>query len=104
MNSSPATLNKAKTTKSHEVAWQRWGMLYLRLALGVSFLSGIADRFGLYRGWNVGYGDFAGFMKYTAQVNSFMPTSTIPAVCATGQKSCHSRRAAQWLPQTNRSG
>ena len=40
MNSSPATLNKAKTTKSHEVAWQRWGMLYLRLALGVSFLSG----------------------------------------------------------------
>jgi putative oxidoreductase len=78
MNSSPATLNKAKTTKSHEVAWQRWGMLYLRLALGVSFLSGIADRFGLYRGRNVGYGDFAGFMKYTAQVNSFMPVSTIP--------------------------
>ena len=73
-----ATLDKAKTTKSHEVAWQRWGMLYLRLALGVSFLSGIADRFGLYRGRNVGYGDFAGFMKYTAQVNSFMPASTIP--------------------------
>jgi putative oxidoreductase len=77
MNSSPATLNEVKTTKSHGVAW-RCGMLYLRLALGVSFLSGIADRFGLYKGRNVGYGDFAGFMRYTAQVNSFMPRSTIP--------------------------
>ena len=78
MNSSPATLSKVKTTKSHEVAWQWCGMLYLRLALGVSFLSGIADRFGLYKGRNVGYGDFAGFIRYTAQVNSFMPASTIP--------------------------
>jgi putative oxidoreductase len=64
---------KCKTTESHEVAWQRWGMFYLRIALGVSFLSGIADRFGLYTGRNVGYGNFAGFMRYTAQVNSFMP-------------------------------
>jgi len=77
MNSSPATLN-SKVTKSHEVARQRWGMLYLRLAIGTSFLSGIADRFGLYTGRNVGYGNFAGFMRYTAQVNSFMPSSTIP--------------------------
>jgi uncharacterized membrane protein YphA (DoxX/SURF4 family) len=53
-------------------------MFYLRLALGVSFLSGIADRFGLYTGRNVGYGNFAGFMRYAAQVNSFMPASTIP--------------------------
>ena len=28
--------------------WERWGILYLRIALGVAFLSGIADRFGLY--------------------------------------------------------
>jgi uncharacterized membrane protein YphA (DoxX/SURF4 family) len=67
--------------------WERWGILYLRIALGVAFLSGIADRFGLYRGRNVGYGNFDGFMKYTAQVNSFMPASTIPflawaATCA----------------------
>jgi putative oxidoreductase len=66
---------------------ERWAILSLRLALGVAFLSGIADRFGLYRGRNVGYGNFAGFMKYTAQVNSFMPASTIPflawaATCA----------------------
>ena len=58
--------------------WERLGILYLRLALGASFLSGIADRFGLYRGRNVGYGDFAGFIHYTAKVNSFMPASAIP--------------------------
>ena len=64
--------------RATRVDWKRWGILYLRLALGVSFLSGIADRFGLYTGRNVGYGDFAGFVKYTAKVNSFMPDSTIP--------------------------
>jgi putative oxidoreductase len=58
--------------------WERWGMLYLRIALGASFLSGIADRFGLFTGRNVGYGNFAGFVAYTAKVNSFMPASTIP--------------------------
>jgi putative oxidoreductase len=58
--------------------WERLGILYLRLALGASFLSGIADRFGLYTGRNVGYGNFAGFVAYTAKVNSFMPASTIP--------------------------
>ncbi len=54
------------------------GILYARIALGAAFLSGIADRFGLYRGRNVGYGNFDGFMRYTAQVNSFMPAVTIP--------------------------
>ena len=56
----------------------RWAALCARIALGAAFLSGIADRFGLYRGRNVGYGDFAGFVRYTAKVNSFMPPSTIP--------------------------
>jgi uncharacterized membrane protein YphA (DoxX/SURF4 family) len=58
--------------------WLRWAALTARIALGASFLSGIADRFGLYRGRNVGYGNFAGFVRYTAKVNSFMPSSTIP--------------------------
>jgi len=58
--------------------WLRWAALCARIALGAAFLSGIADRFGLYRGRNVGYGNFAGFMRYTAKVNSFMPPSTIP--------------------------
>src|SRR5919108_6193441 len=58
--------------------WPRWAALCARLALGAAFLSGIADRFGLYRGRNVGYGNFAGLVRYTAKVNSFMPASTIP--------------------------
>ncbi len=32
---------------------------------------------GLY-GSNQGYGNFANFVRYTAQVNAFMPASTIP--------------------------
>jgi uncharacterized membrane protein YphA (DoxX/SURF4 family) len=57
--------------------WDRVGGLYARLALGAAFLSGIASRFGLY-GKNVGYGNFANFVRYTAEVNSFMPAFTIP--------------------------
>ena len=64
---------------SAEHAWRcRLAMLYLRLALGVGFLSGVADRFGLWSGRNVGYGDFRHFVLYTAKVNSFMPAFTIP--------------------------
>ena len=69
---------KSAATTLRNIDWQRVGILYARLALGASFLSGIADRFGLYSGRNVGYGNFDGFMQYTAKVNSFMPTSTIP--------------------------
>jgi uncharacterized membrane protein YphA (DoxX/SURF4 family) len=64
--------------KAGTVNWERLGILYARFALGAAFLSGIADRFGLYTGRNVGYGNFAGFVDYTAKVNSFMPAFTIP--------------------------
>jgi len=57
--------------------WERLGILYARIALGAAFLSGIASRFGLY-GKNTGYGNFANFVRYTGEVNSFMPASTIP--------------------------
>jgi putative oxidoreductase len=67
----------ARETK-HRGNGERWGILYARFALGAAFLSGIADRFGLYTGRNVGYGNFAGFVDYTAKVNSFLPASTIP--------------------------
>jgi putative oxidoreductase len=56
---------------------KRVGLFYARIALGASLLVEVADRFGLlgkYGGW----GNFANFTKYTAQVNSFMPASTIP--------------------------
>jgi putative oxidoreductase len=51
--------------------------LFARLALGAAFLSGIASRFGLW-GRGVGYGNFANFVRYTAEVNAFMPAATIP--------------------------
>jgi putative oxidoreductase len=68
--------------------WKRLGVRYARLALGAAFLSGIASRFGLY-GKNVGYGNFANFVEYTAEVNSFMPAFSIPflAWSATGAES-----------------
>jgi len=68
-----------------ETGAERWIARYARVALGAAFLSGIASRFGLW-GSDVGYGDFAHFVEYTAQVNSFMPASTIQflAWAATG--------------------
>ena len=57
--------------------------LFLRLALGVSFLSALADRFGL---WgtvgqpNVSWGSFARFVAYTGKLNWFLPESAIPAL------------------------
>jgi putative oxidoreductase len=69
---------KGLAQRMGRVDWERLAILYARLALGAAFLSGIADRFGLYSGRNVGYGNFAGFVLYTAKVNSFMPASTIP--------------------------
>lgn len=56
---------------------ERFAMLYARIALAAAFLSGIASRFGWY-GPNVGYGNFANFVAYTAQVNAFMPKAAIP--------------------------
>jgi uncharacterized membrane protein YphA (DoxX/SURF4 family) len=71
-------LERGAVMAERAVNWERWGILYARFTLGAAFVSGIADRFGLYTGRNVGYGNFAGFMDYTAKVNSFMPASTIP--------------------------
>ncbi len=55
----------------------RIAIVYARMALGAAFLSAVADRFGLWGKYG-GWGNFTAFTKYTAQVNSFMPASTIP--------------------------
>ena len=62
---------------TRDVRVERWALIYARIALEAGFLSGIASRFGLW-GKDVGYGDFAHFVQYTAEVNSFMPAFTIP--------------------------
>jgi putative oxidoreductase len=58
---------------------ERLAVAYARIALGTAFLSAVADRFGLWGKYG-GWGNFANFEKYTAQVNSFMPASTIPVL------------------------
>jgi uncharacterized membrane protein YphA (DoxX/SURF4 family) len=65
-----------------------FGSVALRLALGFSFLSAVADRFGLWGAYgepNVAWGDFARFVAYTGQLTWFVPKATIPimAVAAT---------------------
>jgi uncharacterized membrane protein YphA (DoxX/SURF4 family) len=56
--------------------------LFARFSLGASFLSAVADRFGLlgsYGAKNVSWGDFAHFVRYTGAVTSFFPSSfTMP--------------------------
>ena len=55
----------------------------LRLALGISFLSAVADRFGfwgVYGQPNVSWGNYARFVDYTAKLNWFLPAAMIPAL------------------------
>jgi uncharacterized membrane protein YphA (DoxX/SURF4 family) len=61
----------------------KFGSVFLRLALGISFLSAVADRFGLwgvYGQSNVSWGNYARFVDYTAKLNWFLPPAMIPAV------------------------
>ncbi len=65
----------------------------VRIVLGLAFLLSVADRFGLmgaYGSPGVSFGDYAHFVTYTRQVNSFLPESWAPALavsatlCETG--------------------
>jgi uncharacterized membrane protein YphA (DoxX/SURF4 family) len=54
-----------------------WVLVYARLALGAAFLSAVSSRFGL---WDrtLDLKHFPAFLQYTAEVNSFMPPTSIP--------------------------
>ena len=57
--------------------------VFLRLALGFSFLSAVADRFGLWGAFgepHVAWGTFARFVAYTEKLNWFLPRSVDPAL------------------------
>jgi len=75
MNQTPDASSGLAAGRLRALSWDRIAVLYARVALAAAFLSGIASRFGLYKD---GYGNFANFMRYTAEVNSFMPAFTIP--------------------------
>jgi uncharacterized membrane protein YphA (DoxX/SURF4 family) len=70
-------LMNSKTLSSTET-WIEIARLFAQLALGVSFLSAVADRFGLWGPYgvkNVSWGDFAHFVEYTGAVTSLFPGS-----------------------------
>ncbi len=65
------------------VNWSVVVLVFLRLAIGVTFLSSVADRFGLWgppgaRG--VSWGDFAHFVAFTGQLNWFLPASAASTI------------------------
>ncbi|MBO0858652.1 MAG: DoxX family membrane protein [Chloracidobacterium sp.] len=61
----------------------KYTVVFLRIALGVTFLSAVADRFGMLGSLgqpNVAWGDFGNFEAYTARLNWFLPSGLIPAL------------------------
>src|SRR5579864_5644641 len=57
--------------------------VFLRLALGGSFLSAVADRFGLWGAYgnpNVAWGSYTRFVAYTAKLLWLLPPATVPAL------------------------
>src|SRR5262249_10482249 len=59
-----------------------YGTVFVRIALGISFLSAVADRLGVWGAYgqpNVAWGDFSRFITYTEKLNWFVPRAIIPA-------------------------
>jgi uncharacterized membrane protein YphA (DoxX/SURF4 family) len=57
--------------------------VFVRLALGITFLVSIGDRFGWlgpYGSKNVSWGDWTHFVQYVAVLNWFVPQSLLPAL------------------------
>lgn len=71
------------------VRWSSFSSVFLRFALAASFLSAVADRFGLWGAFgeqNVAWGDFSRFLEYTRRLNWYLPAGIIGtlAVGSTG--------------------
>ena len=52
--------------------------LYLRLGIGIGFLSAVADRFGLWPSEISAWGDWDSFLSYTEAINPLIPKMLIP--------------------------
>ncbi|MEB9684750.1 DoxX protein [Bacillus thuringiensis serovar pingluonsis] len=55
--------------------------VYLRLALGISFLSAVADRFGIWGAPgepNVGWGNMGNYIDYVGVLNPSIPETLVP--------------------------
>jgi uncharacterized membrane protein YphA (DoxX/SURF4 family) len=65
------------------VRWASFSSAFLRYALGLGFLSAVADRFGLWGPFgtpNVSWGNFSRFLEYTHTINWYAPAGMIPAL------------------------
>jgi uncharacterized membrane protein YphA (DoxX/SURF4 family) len=54
--------------------------VFARVALGLGFLSAVADRFGLWGqagATNVAWGNFESFLQYTAKLNPYLPLTLV---------------------------
>jgi uncharacterized membrane protein YphA (DoxX/SURF4 family) len=63
--------------------WASFSSAFLRYALGLGFLSAVADRFGLWGPFgtpNVSWGNFSRFLEYTQTINWYAPAGMIPAL------------------------
>jgi uncharacterized membrane protein YphA (DoxX/SURF4 family) len=63
--------------------WASFSSAFLRYALGLGFLSAVADRFGLWGPFgtpNVSWGNFSRFLEYTHTLNWYAPAGMIPAL------------------------
>jgi uncharacterized membrane protein YphA (DoxX/SURF4 family) len=63
--------------------WASFSSAFLRYALGLGFLSAVADRFGLWGPFgtpNVSWGNFSRFLEYTHTINWYAPAGMIPAL------------------------
>jgi len=60
--------------------------LFLRLALGIGFLSAVADRFGFWSPEISAWGNWNSFLEYTELINPWVPENLISAlgIIATG--------------------
>jgi uncharacterized membrane protein YphA (DoxX/SURF4 family) len=61
----------------------RYTTVYVRFALGVSFLAAVTDRCGLWGppgARNVAWGNFDNFLAYAATLNPYLPTAWMPTV------------------------
>lgn len=81
-----SNLSRAAMMNGRRSRLMKFSSIFLRLALGSSFLSAVADRFGLWGAYghvNVAWGSYARFVDYTAKLNWFLPAAMIPVLAAT---------------------
>src|SRR5262249_36828052 len=60
-----------------------YSSVLLRAALGISFLSAVADRFGFWGAFgepHVAWGTFDRFVAYTGKLNWFLPGAAVPTL------------------------